>query len=143
MLAFVSLVVTLGMETYARIQKVCFWIGLVGLVVVCALLLFHSQSDFVERLQPRGVVACSAPPATRTRRPSTPRARAASRRTTSASFSFGPTLLLLPFLAFYLLWPNWGATLYGEVRGAKELRKPFCEHVLGPVGDRRLSSSSS
>src|SRR3979411_2085091 len=34
-LAFVSIVVTMGMETYARIQKVCFWIGLVGLAVVC------------------------------------------------------------------------------------------------------------
>src|SRR5579859_4413200 len=45
-LAFVSVVVTLGMETYARIQKICFWIGLVGLVVVCGLLLFSSQSDF-------------------------------------------------------------------------------------------------
>src|SRR5207249_2310022 len=39
-------VVTMGMETYARIQKVCFWIGLGGLVVVCGLLLFASQSDF-------------------------------------------------------------------------------------------------
>src|SRR5207237_4907880 len=45
-LAFVSVVVTLGMEAYARIQKVCFWIGIVGLVVVCGLLLFASQSDF-------------------------------------------------------------------------------------------------
>src|SRR6202140_4644255 len=45
-LAFVSIVVTLGMETYARIQKVCFWIGLAGLAVVCILLLVYSQSDF-------------------------------------------------------------------------------------------------
>src|SRR5438034_7130475 len=45
-LGFVSVVVTLGMETYARIQKICFWIGLGGLVVVCGLLLFASQSDF-------------------------------------------------------------------------------------------------
>src|SRR3989440_5498202 len=45
-LAFVSLVVTLGMETYARIQKVCFWIGIVGLVTVCGLLLFSTQQDF-------------------------------------------------------------------------------------------------
>src|SRR5258707_6083790 len=41
-LAFVSIVVTMGMETYARIQKICFWIGIVGLAVVCALLLFAS-----------------------------------------------------------------------------------------------------
>ena len=39
------------------------------------------------------------------------------------SFGFSPTLLLLPFLAFYLLWPVWGATLYGEVRGAGDFRK--------------------
>src|SRR2546429_6379530 len=45
-LAFVAIVVTMGMETYARIQKICFWIGLVGLAVVCRLLLFYSHSDF-------------------------------------------------------------------------------------------------
>src|SRR5205823_1994263 len=44
---------------------------------------------------------------------------------TFGNFGFSPTLLLLPFLAFYLLWPVWGATLYGEVRGAKEYRKVF------------------
>ena len=53
------------------------------------------------------------------------------------AFDFGPTLLLIPFVVFFLLWPNWGATLYGEVRGAKDFRRPFCEHVLGPLGDRR------
>src|SRR5260370_24472516 len=45
-LAFVSIVVTMGMETYARIQKVCFWIGIAGLVVVCGLLLFASPQAF-------------------------------------------------------------------------------------------------
>src|SRR3979411_1313441 len=45
-LAFVSIVVTLGMETYARIQKICFWIGLGGLAFVCGLLLVYSQSAF-------------------------------------------------------------------------------------------------
>src|SRR5207247_4163602 len=45
-LAFVSVVVTLGMEFYAKVQKVCFWIGIVGLLVVCGLLLFASNSDF-------------------------------------------------------------------------------------------------
>src|SRR5690242_16722545 len=45
-LAFVAVVVTLGMETYAQIQKICFWLGLVGLSVVIVLLLVSSQSDF-------------------------------------------------------------------------------------------------
>ena len=26
-------------------------------------------------------------------------------------------------MLFYNLWPNWGATLYGEVRGASDFRK--------------------
>src|SRR5215210_5649169 len=36
---------------------------------------------------------------------------------------FIPTLLLIPFLAFFNLYSNWGATLYGEVRGASDFRK--------------------
>src|SRR5665213_1637924 len=59
---------------------------------------------------------------------------AASKTFGGSSFgtlSFGPVLLLLPWLAFYLLWPNWGATLYGEVRGAKDFRKPFWSMFSG------------
>jgi amino acid transporter len=37
----------------------------------------------------------------------------------------------MPWLAFYMLWPNWGATLYGEVRGAKDIRKPFWSMFWG------------
>ena len=28
-------------------------------------------------------------------------------------------------MMFYLLWPNWGSTLYGEVRGASDFRRVF------------------
>src|SRR5438477_23970 len=34
-------------------------------------------------------------------------------------------------LAYTLVWPNWGATLYGEVRGAKDIRKPFWSMFWG------------
>src|SRR5918992_144970 len=37
--------------------------------------------------------------------------------------ALGGTLLLIPFLAFWNLYSNWGATLYGEVRGASDFRK--------------------
>jgi APA family basic amino acid/polyamine antiporter len=30
--------------------------------------------------------------------------------------------LLIPFILFFNLWSNWGATLYGEVRGASDFR---------------------
>jgi len=37
----------------------------------------------------------------------------------------GPTMLLVPVMMFFILWPNWGATLYGEIRGANDFRRVF------------------
>src|ERR671918_606918 len=42
-----SLVISLGMRTYARIQKVCFYGGLVGLGFMFILLLINSKADFI------------------------------------------------------------------------------------------------
>ena len=39
--------------------------------------------------------------------------------------AFGASMLLVPMLMFYLLWPNWGSTLYGEVRGASDFQRVF------------------
>src|SRR6202140_211727 len=128
-LAFVSIVVTMGMETYARIQKVCFWIGLGGLAVVCLLLLFASPQDFQNAFNREATSLFDAKDGAYQAT-----IDAASKTFPGSSFStltFGPLLLLLPWLAFYLLWPNWGATLYGEVRGAKDIRKPFWSMFWG------------
>ncbi|HWN61638.1 MAG TPA: hypothetical protein VNO25_13355, partial [Streptosporangiaceae bacterium] len=43
----------------------------------------------------------------------------------------GPTMLLVPFLMFFLLWPNWGSTLYGEIRGASDFRRVFTGMFAG------------
>src|SRR5713101_3925144 len=129
-LAFVSLVVTLGMETYARIQKICFWIGLVGLAVTCGLLLFASQQDFQNAFN-REATSLFGAPANSYQATLDAASKGGLVTHDFTFFSLGPTLLLLPFLAFYLLWPNWGATLYGEVRGSKELRKPFLSMFWG------------
>ncbi len=129
-LAFVSVVVTLGMETYARIQKICFWIGIVGLAVVCVLLAFASQSDFQNAFNRE---AASLFGATGNAYQATIDAAGKGGFTGSdfGHVALGPIFLLLPWLAFYLLWPNWGATLYGEVRGAKDVRKPFWSMFWG------------
>src|SRR5216683_1497354 len=129
-LAFVSVVVTLGMETYARIQKICFWIGLAGLVVVAGLLLFASQSDFQNAFN-REATSLFGAPANAYQATIDAGTKAGYAPHDFGSFSFGPIFLVLPFLAFYLLWPNWGATLYGEVRGAKDIRKPFWSMFWG------------
>src|SRR6266702_2344274 len=129
-LAFVALVVTLGMETYARIQKICFWIGIAGLAVVCILLLVYSQNDFHNAFNREAANLFGA------KGDAYQQTIDAANKGGFTAFNFGyfafvPTLLVLPFLAFYLLWPNWGATLYGEVRGAKDIRKPFWSMFAG------------
>ena len=35
----------------------------------------------------------------------------------------GLIFLTLPYLVFFNLWPNWGATLYGEVKGADDFKR--------------------
>jgi len=123
-LAFVSWVITLGMEGYAKIQRFCFWLGMVGLVVMLGLLLFFNHNDFINAFNQQAGQLFGA----KGNAYQATIAAAAKGGTTGVgfgNFGFASTLLLLPFLAFYLLWPVWGATLYGEVRGAKEYRKVF------------------
>jgi amino acid transporter len=53
---------------------------------------------------------------------------------TALPFGFGPlgpSLLLVPVMMFFLLWPNWGATLYGEIRGASDFKRVFTGMFVG------------
>src|ERR1700716_844297 len=124
-LAFVSWVITLGMEGYAKIQRFCFWLGMAGLVAMLGILLVSSHQAFVDAFNRE---AASLFGASGNAYEATIAASTKGGGPTGVGFgTFGitSTFLLLPFLAFYLLWPVWGATLYGEVRGAKEYRKVF------------------
>jgi len=129
-LAFVSWVITLGMESYAKIQRFCFWLGMAGLVVMLGLLLFSTHQAFVDAFNREAGQLFGA-----TGNAYQATLDAAQKGGTSGvgfgTFGITSTFLLLPFLAFYLLWPVWGATLYGEVRGAKEYRKVFSAMFWG------------
>src|SRR6266705_1862068 len=53
---------------------------------------------------------------------------AAKNQYVSPAFGFSPlsaSMLLVPMMMFYLLWPNWGSTLYGEIRGASDFWRVF------------------
>src|SRR5919106_5880872 len=118
-----SLVISLGMRTYARIQKVCFYGGLVGLAFMFILLLINSKADFISALntQSSEVLGTSG-----NAYQGTIEAGALGDETSSSVGDFGAVkgvFLLIPFILFFNLWSNWGATLYGEVRGASDFRK--------------------
>jgi APA family basic amino acid/polyamine antiporter len=116
-----SLFIALGIRTYARIQQFCFYGGLLGLAFMFVLLLVNSKTDFISALntQSREVLGTGPNAYQGT-------IDAADAGTPSGVGDFGAlsgVFLLVPFIVFFNLWSNWGATLYGEVRGASDFRK--------------------
>lgn len=121
---FVSVVIALGMRWYSRVQKFCFWVGMAGMAAIMVVLLFGNQANFQAGLESQwpayfggngeGLYAATI----------------AAGREAGAILPFsGGTLsaifLAIPYLVFFNLWPNWGATLYGEVRGATDFKRNF------------------
>ena len=116
--------VALGMAGYARVQRWCIYIGVAALVVVFGVLLVSSQDSFhaafdkasSDLFQVSGAYQATID-----------NAKANDSFVVGGSpldFALsGGTFLLLPFMMFWILYPNWGATLYGEVRGAGDFRK--------------------
>jgi amino acid transporter len=40
-------------------------------------------------------------------------------------------MALVPAMMFFILWPNWGSTLYGEIRGASDFKRVFTGMFTG------------
>ncbi len=120
-IALAGFLVSIGMGGYARVQKWCIYGGLVGFAVIVVLLLVNSHANFVSsfNLATHKIFGLNnAYGATQ--------AAAAKIGYHAPPIAFGPlgpTLLLVPVMMFFILWPNWGATLYGEIRGASEFRR--------------------
>jgi APA family basic amino acid/polyamine antiporter len=124
-----GVLVSLGMSGYARFQKWCFGGGLIGFLVIVVLLLSFSHASFVSsfNFEAHKIFGISNAYAATT-------GGAAKLGYTAPTLGFGPlgpTMLLVPMMLFYLLWPNWGTTLYGEVRGASDFRRVFTGMFAG------------
>ena len=118
-IALATYLVAVGMKAYATFQKWALWIGLAGIAVAGIILLFTSKAGFIsafnrESLHLYGVHNAYA---------ATIASGGAGMPSSMFSGTVKDTFFLIPVMAFWLLWPNWGATLYGEVRGAKDFRK--------------------
>ena len=118
-----SALVALGMAGYARVQRWCLWLGLIGLAVMFVLMLVSSQADFQAAFDKASQSLFGVSNAYQT---------TISNAAANASYAGGDlnplgfggdTLLLIPFMMFWILYPNWGSTLYGEVRGSGDFRK--------------------
>ncbi|HEV8488182.1 MAG TPA: amino acid permease [Candidatus Limnocylindrales bacterium] len=119
-----SFLVSLGMAGYARIQRMSFYVGLAVLAVMFVLMAVSSQADFQRAFdrEAQSLFGVSGAYDATIANAATNDAFTGS----AEPFSLGnlsPTLLLIPFMMFWILYPNWGATLYGEVRGAGDFRK--------------------
>jgi amino acid transporter len=111
--------VSLGMAGYARIQRWSLYIGLIGLAVMFLLMLVSSQTDFQTAFDKAssslfGVSGAYNAVVT----------AGAGANTDLTPFGIGSgTFVLIPFMMFWILYPNWGATLYGEVRGSSDFKR--------------------
>lgn len=122
-LLFVVLVIFLGMKTYARIQKYSFYAGVLGLLIVIALLFTGSPDAFKAGLDSNSAAYFGTSSGLFDATVETGIAAGAGTPITGGSFFL--IMLTLPYLVFFNLWPNWGATLYGEVRGATDYKRNF------------------
>jgi len=116
--------VALGMAGYARVQKWCIWIGVAILAVMFAVLLISSQDTFKAAFDKASQDLFGVSGAYQATIDNATTNDGFVAGGSPLDFGFGTgTWLLLPFMMFWILYPNWGATLYGEVRGAGDFRK--------------------
>src|ERR1700735_2536382 len=128
-IALAGLLVSIGMGGYAKVQRWCFIGGVIGFAVVVILLLINSHADFIAAFNREGQNLFGVKNAY-----AATNAAAAKAGYTTSPMVFGPlgpTMLLIPAFMFFLLWPNWGTTLYGEVRGASDFKRVFAGMFFG------------
>jgi basic amino acid/polyamine antiporter, APA family len=130
---FAGLLVSLGMSGYAKVQKWCFYGGLIGLAIIVVLLLINGKQDFVNAFNRESskLFGISNGYAGTLTDAANPKGAAYTPPSFGVSGMFGQSMLLVPMLMFYLLWPNWGTTLYGEVRGASDFKRVFSGMFFG------------
>jgi len=124
-----GILVSIGMAGYAKVQRWCFIGGMIGFAVVVILLLVNSHASFVSsfNLEAHKLFGVNNAYAATNKA-----AVKAGYSTSPLSFGpLGPTMLLVPAMMFFILWPNWGTTLYGEIRGASDFKRVFMGMFLG------------
>ncbi|MCC6147195.1 MAG: APC family permease [Anaerolineaceae bacterium] len=118
-----ALYIALGMKWYARVQRICFFVGLAGLLIVFGFLLFGSSQAFQTGLGREAPALFGA--SSDVYGATLAAGEAAGAVAPLTGGGIGAIFLAMPFIVFFNLWPNWGTTLYGEVRGASDFKRNF------------------
>ncbi len=128
-IALTSGLVALGMAGYARIQKWCLYLGLIAFAIMIVLMLVSSQADFktaFDRANQSMFGVAGAYDKTIADAAANDAFTGSLEPTamgTDVGATVTATLAMIPFMLFWILYPNWGSTLYGEVRGSGDFRK--------------------
>jgi amino acid transporter len=121
--------VALGMAGYARIQRWCLYAGLLGFAIMAVLMVVSSQTDFQAAFDraSSSLFGVSGAYDKTIADAATNDLFTGSLDPLAMGDNFGDTLMatlaMIPFMMFWILYPNWGSTLYGEVRGSGDFRK--------------------
>ena len=124
-----SALVALGMAGYARIQRWCLYLGLIGFAIMVVLMLTSSQDTFKHAFDTAnqnlfGVTgAYDKTIADATANDAWVTTLAPTDMGAKIGDTLTATLAMIPFMMFWILYPNWGSTLYGEVRGSGDFNK--------------------
>jgi amino acid transporter len=121
----VFIYIAIGMKWYARLQRFCFWGGMLGLAIVFALLLFGNQQTFINNLNTIVPTYFGGEPTNLYAETMVAGEAAGTVAGPLNTLAVGASLAIIPMIVFFNLWPNWGSTLYGEVRGASDYKKNF------------------
>jgi amino acid transporter len=122
-IVIVSIIISLGMKRYARFQKWCFHIGMVGLIATYVILAASSQTSFQAAFNSWTAQIFGASGDSYTAMQTLATGGGLSGLAGLTDWNFGASMAIIPFIAFFNLYPVWGATLYGEVRGSNDFKR--------------------
>ncbi len=123
--AVVFVYIAVGMKWYARVQKFCFYLGMVGLIMVFGLLLFGNKDAFIAGLNANLPALYNLSAADYYADTIAAGQAAGTTFGPLGMIALGASMAMVPMMTFFNLWPNWGSTLYGEVRGATDYKRNF------------------
>lgn len=129
-----SIIISFGMRWYARFQKFCFFVAIGGFILMLALLLLKTNAQFIAGFNHYVSSIFGGDSVNAYQQILTQTAADGYTPVAWSNMAIIPSLALIPMLLFWNMWANWGATLYGEIRGAGEFRRNLTGMVSALIG---------